>query len=95
MLESRTITFLLELVQVDELVTSPPELPFTRVAVTANGWGVPLTRSNDEVGLTDMLPTEVGETKKLSQALKVSISPSSPQIAMKAMRLVMNFPLKS
>ena len=98
----------LPLVQVVPLewVTSPPELPFTRVAVTVNCWhgvlagqplaGVVPSASNTELGLTDMLPTEVGETQKPSQAVKATAKAISPHKGMKiAIRRFMKLSLRS
>jgi hypothetical protein len=70
-LVSTVMTAVLELVHFAELVTSPPELPLTSVAVTVNCC-VPPGVSNVETGLTLMLPTEVGETKKPLQPVNAS-----------------------
>ena len=100
---SATMALLL-LVHVDVLVTSPPEPPLTRVALTVNCWqgtvhvpaGVVPRASSAEGGVTVMLPTEFGETKKPLQPIKKSASPISPHKAIKTiLRFPMNFPLKS
>jgi hypothetical protein len=79
-----------------ECVTSPPVFPFTSVAVTVNCWhgtlqllrdGVVPRASNAEVGLTVILPTEPGETKKPLQPSMANAIPTSPHVAMSTILL--------
>jgi hypothetical protein len=76
-------------------VTIPPELPLTNVAVTVNCCE-PVGASSTEVGLTEMLPTELGETKNPSQAVKATAKAISPHKDIRArLRRFMKFSLRS